>query len=81
MSRPFHDGPYPAPWLNPKQAQERAPTDYENLLASALESAFGAGVWELPVLVERLNAEGVKTPDGRDWTPARFEAELGRLGA
>ena len=61
------------------QAQQRAPTDYENLLADAIEAAFLAGVWELEPLVARLNAEGVKMADGRDWTVSSFEAEIARL--
>ena len=78
---PFHEGPYPAPQLQPRQAQRVAPTDYENLLADALESVFGVGVWELPAIVERLNAEGIRAADGAAWTTDSLERELARLAA
>lgn len=58
----------PAPYVNPRQAQRRAPTEYENLLGDALEAAFAAGAWELSALVERLNAAGLRTPQGGAWT-------------
>ena len=64
----------PPPYVNPRQAQRRAPTDYENRLGDAIEAAFAAGAWELHALVARLNAEGVRTPDGSEWTTANFEA-------
>ena len=64
----------PPPYVNPRQAQRRAPTDYENRLGDALEAAFAAGAWELEALVARLNADGIRTPDGREWTPANFES-------
>jgi hypothetical protein len=67
------------PYTNPRQAQRRAPTDYENRLGDALEAAFAAGAWELDALLARLNAEGIRTPDGREWTPANFESILERL--
>lgn len=70
----------PPPYMEPRQAQQRPPTDYENLLGDALEAAFAAGAWELDELVARLNADGVLTPDGQAWTPERFEAVLARLG-
>ena len=69
----------PPLYHEPKQAQGRAPTDYENLLADAIESAFAAGVWELEPLLARLNAEGVKRADGTAWTAESFEAEIARL--
>ncbi len=81
MIDPFGNRPYPEPWLEPRQAQARPPTAYENLLADAIESAFAAGVWDLPGLVARLNADGIRTPDGQAWTEARYEAEMKRLGA
>jgi hypothetical protein len=64
----------PPPYVNPRQAQRRAPTDYENRLGDALEAAFAAGAWELEALVARLNADGICTPDGREWTTANFES-------
>jgi hypothetical protein len=66
----------PEPYMNPRQAQRRAPTDYENLLGDALEAAFAGGARELGELVSRLNADGIRTPDGREWTAANFESIL-----
>ena len=68
-------------YLEPRQAQGRPPSDYENALADAIEEAFAEGIWDLPALVERLNRIGVRTPDGNAWTAARFEQEIGRFGA
>jgi hypothetical protein len=66
----------PEPYVNPRQAQRQPPTDYENLLGDALEAAFAAGVWELDQLVARLNADGIRTPEGREWTTSNFETIL-----
>jgi hypothetical protein len=68
-------------YCNPFQARRRAPTDYENRLGDALEAAFADGVHDLARLVARLNAKGVKAPDGGDWTEARFERAMKELGA
>lgn len=70
----------PAPYLNPRQAQRRPPTDYENLLGDALEAAFAAGAWELDALVARLNADGIRTPTGTQWTVETFEKIINELG-
>ena len=64
----------PPPYVNPRQAQRRAPNDYENRLGDALEAAFAAGAWELDALVARLNAGGIRTPEGREWTSANLES-------
>jgi hypothetical protein len=64
---------------NPRQAQRRAPSDYENLLGDALEAAFAAGAWELDALVAKLNADGIRTPDGHEWSAANFEQIISRL--
>lgn len=84
MSAPAHLFPdesrIPAPNMNPHQARRRAPTAYENELGDALEAAFGAGVWDLDALVARLNADGLRTPEGTEWTPDRFQAVMQRLG-
>lgn len=68
-------------YLNPHQTRDREPTDYENLLADALEKAFAAGVHELEGLCERLTADCVPSPGGQIWTPALLQSELRRLGA
>jgi hypothetical protein len=66
-------------WLEPHQARKRPPTDYENLLGDAMEAAFAAGAWELPALVSRLNADGIRMPDGSEWTEASFKAVMAEL--
>jgi len=63
------------------QTRSAAPTEYENRLGDALETVFESGAVELPDVVAGLNALGVRTPDGRPWTPESFQVELKRLGA
>lgn len=70
----------PAPYLQSRQAQRRAPTDFENLLGDALEAIFAAGIWDVEGVVARLNADGIRTPEGDRWTPARFESVMADLG-
>ena len=69
------------PYLNPHQARDRAPDDYQNLLGDAIERAFAAGIHDLPGLVGRLNEAGVPSPNGTGWTPELFQKEMKRLGA
>lgn len=68
-------------YCNPVQARRHAPTEYENRLGDALEAAFADGVHELSALVARLNADGIKAPDGGAWTEAGFERAMKALGA
>lgn len=70
----------PAPYMNPHQARKQPPTVYENELADALEAAFAAGVWDLEAVVKRLNDDGLRTPEGLEWTADRFQAAMERLG-
>jgi hypothetical protein len=69
------------PYLNPHQARDRAPDDYQNLLGDAIERAFAAGVQDLPSLVAWLNEAGVPAPNGQPWTAELFQKEMKRLGA
>lgn len=69
----------PPLFLQPRQAQPRPPTAYENLLGDALEAAFGAGATELEQVVARLNADGIRTPQGGAWTVDNFESILKSL--
>ncbi len=62
------------------QTRAAPPTAYENRLADALERVFDESVEDLETLVERLNELGLRTSDGRPWTPERFEAEMAILG-
>ena len=68
-------------YLNPHQARDRAPDDYQNLLGDAIEHAFAAGVQDLSGLVARLNEAGVPAPNGQPWTAELFQKEMKRLGA
>lgn len=68
-------------YLNPHQARDRAPDDYQNLLGDAIERAYAAGVHDLPGLVGRLNEAGVPAPNGARWTAELFQSEMKRLGA
>lgn len=63
--------------------QNRAapPSAYENSLADALEKVFESGCETLDEVVQGLNAQGIRLPDGRSWTPELFETEMARLGA
>ena len=67
------------PRLEPHQARRRPQTDFENLLGDAIEAAFAAGAWELDALVARLNADGIRMPDGRQWTEDSFKALMAEL--
>lgn len=70
-----------APYLNPHQARDREPDDYQNLLGDAIERSYADGVHDLAGLVERLNEARVPSPNGQTWTPDLFRQEMKRLGA
>lgn len=63
--------------------QNRAapPSDYENALGDALEAVFAAGAETAEQVVEGLNRNGFRRPDGQAWTVSLFETEMARLGA
>ena len=66
-------------YVNPHQARTRKPSQYEILLADAMERAFGQGHWELEPLVAYLNQSGPLAPNGLMWNAESFSAELKRL--
>jgi hypothetical protein len=66
-------------FLSKWQSRDTEPTEYELDLADALESAFSSGIDTLSGLVEWLNARGVVTPAGRDWTEASFAEAMRSL--
>ena len=68
-------------YLDPHQARDREPDDYQNLLGDAIERAFAAGVHDLADLVARLNEAQVPAPTGQGWTADLFQTEMKRLGA
>lgn len=69
----------PSPYKEWRQSAGRAPTDYEIQLGDGLEAAFADGVTELPDLVARLNADGIRTPEGSAWTEHRFRTVIAAL--
>lgn len=66
-------------YLQPRQAQYRAPTNYEDLLGDAIERAFAAGIQDLTGLVESLNDQGLTTRAGEAWTPDNYGPEMAAL--
>ena len=79
------EGQHPEPsqahdrYLQPKQAQRRRPTLYEDLLGDAIERTFAAGVHDLPGLIESLNLQGITTPAGEPWTEASYASSMAEL--
>src|SRR5690606_5302220 len=76
-----HPEPSHAPdrYLQPKQAQRRTPTLYEDLLGDAIERTFAAGVHDLAGLVDSLNHQGMTAPSGEPWTEANYAAAMAEL--
>ena len=73
--------PYRVPprYLEVHQSRRHPPTEYENRLGDALEEAFEHKAWELPQLVERLNALGVNDPHGAPWTEESFPRVMAEI--
>lgn len=67
-------------YLQPHQARQRPPTVYESLLGDAIERGFMADKYDLASLVEHLNQEGMKTPDGQAWTEQNYCDVMKQLG-
>ena len=65
----------------PWQTRARLPSQYENRLGDALERIFEGGATDLPAIVGALNASGLRSADGREWTTTLFEEEMRRLGS
>jgi hypothetical protein len=68
-------------YLNPLQARDREPDDYQNLLGDAIERAYAAGIDDVAGLVASLNEVAVPAPNGQPWTTELFQREMKRLGA
>ncbi|ALK32399.1 hypothetical protein bpln_2g01150 [Burkholderia plantarii] len=66
-------------YLEPHQARQRPPTQYENLLGDAIERAFAQGITALPALVAYLNDFGPRTQNAEAWTEDNFRTEMARL--
>ena len=69
------------PYLNPHQARDCEPDDYQNLLGDAIERAYAAGIHDLAGLVASLNEAAVPGPSGQPWNAELFQREMKRLGA
>lgn len=69
----------PDRYLQPRQAQHRTPTNYEDLLGDAIERTFASGVHDLAGLVENLNRQGMTTPGGQPWTEENYGPEMAAL--
>jgi hypothetical protein len=74
------DSHAPDRYIQPKQAQLRPPTSYEDMLGDAIERTFASGVHDLAGLVESLNRQGVTTRAGDLWNEDNYRAELAVLG-
>jgi hypothetical protein len=77
MDKRLHQAPY----LEPHQARDRAPDDYQNLLGDAIERAYASGIHDLAGLVASLNEAAVPAPNGQPWSAELFQREMKRLGA
>ena len=66
-------------YLQPNQARRRAPTPYEDLLADAIERAFGEGAHSLPELIASLNRSGLVPEGAESWTEENFQHLMARL--
>jgi len=66
-------------YLQPKQAQWRTPTLYEDLLGDAIERAFAQGIHDLEGLVESLNRQSTTTPSGQPWTVENYGPAMADL--
>lgn len=62
------------------QSRESAPTDYENALADAIESAYLSGARTSRQFADHLNTAGVASLSGQRWSAASLEQEMSRLG-
>ena len=68
-------------YLNPHQARDREPDDYQNLLGDAIERAYAAGIHDLAGLVASLNKAAVPAPNSSRWSEELFQREMKRLGS
>lgn len=62
------------------QTRPAVPSEYEAMLASALEQIFAQRAYELPEIVAALNRDGIRTPDGQAWTEQNFPSVFRELG-
>ena len=63
------------------QTRTHEQTAFERKLSLAMENAFADGVDEIDALVERLNQDGVRDEQNKEWTVDSFRAVMAELGA
>ena len=63
------------------QTRTHEQTAFERKLSLAMENAFADGIDELDALVERLNQDGVRDEQNKEWTVESFRAVMAELGA
>ena len=63
------------------QTRTHEQTAFERKLSLAMENAFADGVDEIDALVERLNQDGVRDEQNKEWTVESFRAVMAELGA
>lgn len=63
------------------QTRTHEQTAFERKLSLAMENAFADGVDELDALVERLNQDGVRDEQNKEWTVDSFRAVMAELGS
>jgi hypothetical protein len=63
------------------QTRHHAPTSFEAALADALEAIFAKEIYELDAVVAELNARGLRTEDGSEWTADAYAETMKLLGA
>lgn len=66
-------------FLEPHQAQTAVPTDFENRLGDAIESAYAAGIHDLDGVVAYLEEQGPPPPAGGSWSTDSFTALMAEL--
>lgn len=63
------------------QTRTHEQTAFERKLSLAMENAFADGVDEIDALVERLNQDGVRDEQNKEWTVDSFRAVMAELGS
>ena len=63
------------------QTRTHEQTAFERKLSMAMENAFADGVDEIDALVERLNQDGVRDEQNKEWTVDSFRAVMAELGS
>lgn len=65
--------------MEPIQARQFDPSEYENDLADAIEDAYAQNIHTLDKLVEHLNKLEIKDPTGAEWSEGSFTKTIKEL--